>query len=68
MENEKILSNEELLAITAGFRPSEEDFVVVNMPVLKYGARPIIEPVQALYAVRPTKPEISPFYAIRPNK
>ena len=29
MENEKILSNEELLAITAGFGPSEEDFVVV---------------------------------------
>ncbi len=58
MENEKILSNEELMDITAGF--TIKDFI--NNPFIataKYGIKPPIikkpyPPIAALYAVFPT--------------
>lgn len=67
MKNEKILSNEELLDITAGFTLSSETSTIIHGPILKYGIRPEpirrpilkygVLPIQTLYAVRPTYTE-----------
>lgn len=63
MKNEKILSNEELLNITAGSTFLSNDDIeveVITIPTLKYGI-PVSEPIytepiyNVLYAVRPIK-------------
>lgn len=60
MKDEKVLSNEELMEITAGFAENKI-FKSINKPIAKYGIRP-----------RPTlrygiNPEISVLYAVSPT-
>ena len=52
MKNEKILSNEELLEITAG-ASSIKKGPFIRRPLVAYGMPPIKSPVSPVYAVGP---------------